>query len=220
MPTVVVVHGLWMPGTETVLLRHRLESAGFDTISFSYHSLAADVEDNATRLADLVREITSDSIHLVGHSLGGVIAVKAMQEHGLETVGRIVCLGSPLRGSAAGRRLSRVPGGDRLLGKSKGALVEKPVAPWTSPVELGIIAGRAAVGLGVLLGALPKPHDGTVAVEETRLEGATDHIVLPVSHTAMILSRTVADEVISFLDTGHFVDPATLRESRRHGTDG
>ena len=47
-------------------------------------------------------------------------------------------------------------------------------------------------------------NDGTVAVSETRMPGATDHIVLPVSHLGMLLSARVARETGSFLTAGRF----------------
>jgi hypothetical protein len=43
-----------------------------------------------------------------------------------------------------------------------------------------------------------------VAVEETRLEGATDHVVLHCTHTSMLWSRPVAEQVIAFLRQGRF----------------
>jgi hypothetical protein len=55
-----------------------------------------------------------------------------------------------------------------------------------------------------MLGRLPGPHDGTVAVAETRLPGATDHVVLPVTHFSMLTSRAVADQVVAFLRRGRF----------------
>jgi len=51
---------------------------------------------------------------------------------------------------------------------------------------------------------LPEENDGTVAVSETRMPGATDHIVLPVSHLGMLLSARVARETGSFLTQGRF----------------
>ncbi|HEV2286271.1 MAG TPA: hypothetical protein VGR80_09525, partial [Steroidobacteraceae bacterium] len=47
-------------------------------------------------------------------------------------------------------------------------------------------------------------NDGTVAVSETRLPGATDHIVLPVSHLGMLVSARVAHETGRFLTEGRF----------------
>ena len=71
--------------------------------------------------------------------------------------------------------------------------------------ELGIIAGNVPLGMGHFLGSVESPHDGTIAVEETRLAGATDHIVLPVSHLSVLLSKRAADQVLHFLRYGRFV---------------
>ena len=43
-----------------------------------------------------------------------------------------------------------------------------------------------------------------VAVAETELEGAVDHIVLPVAHAALLWSPAVAREVVHFLRAGRF----------------
>jgi hypothetical protein len=48
------------------------------------------------------------------------------------------------------------------------------------------------------------PNDGTVAVAETLVEGATDHCELPVSHVGLWMSSAVAERVATFLDTGRF----------------
>jgi hypothetical protein len=55
-----------------------------------------------------------------------------------------------------------------------------------------------------LLSRLDGDNDGTVAVDETRLEGATDFCVLPVSHTGMWMSPLVAEQIAEFLAHGHF----------------
>ena len=75
---------------------------------------------------------------------------------------------------------------------------------WTQPRELGVIAGSTSAGLGRLVADLPVPNDGTVAVEETRIEGTTDHVVLPVTHTGMLVSASVAEHVARFLHSGRF----------------
>ena len=204
MTRVVLVHGLWMPGAETLLLRRRLGRAGFETYQFSYRSVSDDVEANAQRLAEYLHSVPGGTVHLIGHSLGGVITVKALQAHPVERIGRIVCLGAPLQGSNAARALARLPGGRRLIGKSMPAFLGSTVDPWTAPMDLGLIAGSSPVGGGQLLGGLTSPHDGTIAVEETRLEGATEHIILRVSHLSMLWSATVANQVVSFLQSGRF----------------
>jgi hypothetical protein len=59
-------------------------------------------------------------------------------------------------------------------------------------------------GLGRLCGPFPEPNDGTVAVAETRIDGA-DHVVLPVSHFAFLWSKRVAKQTAHFLLYGRFV---------------
>jgi hypothetical protein len=75
---------------------------------------------------------------------------------------------------------------------------------WSSERELGIIAGSQPLGLARLVVDFQETNDGTVAVSETRLPGAKEHIVLPVSHTGMLLSARVAFETGQFLEHGHF----------------
>jgi pimeloyl-ACP methyl ester carboxylesterase len=205
MPNVVVVNGLWLPGQETFLLRKRIESAGFETRLFTYRSVADDLDTNAARLAAFVADRIGGDLHLVGHSLGGLVILRMLERHRLRVDGRIVCLGSPLRSSVAAEALAGLPGGAKILGRSMGAaLADGPRQIWSGTQELGLLAGSAGLGCGQFICDLSKPHDGTVAVEETRLEGASDHVVLPVSHLSMLGSRAVAEQVVNFLNNGHF----------------
>ena len=75
---------------------------------------------------------------------------------------------------------------------------------WPADREIGMIAGTKPVGLGLLTGQLQKPHDGTVAVSETRHPGLTDHLERPVSHTELIFSPEVAEDTVRFLKKGQF----------------
>jgi hypothetical protein len=83
-------------------------------------------------------------------------------------------------------------------------LVQPRTRRWTHSHPLGIVAGSQPLGVGQLLAHFDEPNDGTVAVSETRMPGATDHIVLPVSHLGMLMSARVAREVGLFLTQGHF----------------
>jgi hypothetical protein len=116
-----------------------------------------------------------------------------------------VCLGSPLRGSRSAARLARWPGGRHLVGRCLGDVHARGgFSKCPAGVEVGSIAGNVPFGAGRLLGPFPEPNDGTVAVEETRVAGLTDHIVLPVSHIAMLWSARVANQVAHFLEHGRF----------------
>ena len=83
-------------------------------------------------------------------------------------------------------------------------LLQRRERRWTHARELGIVAGSQPIGVGQLLAAFDEENDGTVAVSETRMPGAADHIVLPVSHLGMLVSARVARETGTFLTQGRF----------------
>jgi pimeloyl-ACP methyl ester carboxylesterase len=202
---VVVVHGLWMIGSVMGMLRRRLEPRGFDVSTFGYSSIREGLESNAAKLGEFVARVPGDIVHLVGHSLGCVVIRALLESHPLDRPGRVVGLGPPFAGSATAERVSRLPGGSHLLGRSMRDLIARGGFT-TAPVgrEIGIVAGCIGIGLGRLFGRFDGPNDGMVTVAETRLAGAADHIVLPVAHTQLLWSREVARQAEYFLRTGKF----------------
>lgn len=209
MSTVVVyVHGLWFSGREALLLRRRLaQDLGAADRVFRYPSVSESVGENAAALGKFLASIHADTVHLVGHSLGGIVIVKLFDHAPPLPPGRIVLLGSPLNGSHAGRLVERFPFGAAVIGRGMRDEVVQPPAPprrWRGQRDLGVIAGDLPFGLGRLVGRLEKPNDGTVSVAETRLDGATEQIMLPVTHTGLIFSAEVARQTAAFLRSGHF----------------
>jgi pimeloyl-ACP methyl ester carboxylesterase len=207
---IVYVHGLWQSGGEAVLLRRRLAlQLDADARAFSYPSVAADASSNARQLAKYLSALSADSLHLVGHSLGGLVILKAFELepalHAGLPPGRIVLLGSPLRGSRTARNLARLPFGRKIMGRSiHEEVLTARERQWNGARELGVIAGDSGIGLGRLVGSLRGPSDGTVLVEETLIERARDRVVLRVSHTGMLFSGAVARAAGAFLSTGSF----------------
>jgi pimeloyl-ACP methyl ester carboxylesterase len=205
MEKVVIAHGLWMPGLETWQLRQRLRAGGFAPVLYRYPTVTASLTENVDRLISFVAEEPGETLHIVGYSLGGVIGVAAANRGGLTRPGRIVCLGAPLNGTAAGRALARLPGGQRLGGRSIAELNARHGLDRIGPgLDVGCIAGSGGFGMGRLVAGLDGPNDGTVTVAETRLEGLTDHLVLPVTHTTMLFDGVVARQTIAFLRHGAF----------------
>ncbi len=202
---VVVAHGLWMPpALSTVVLRRRLEAAGFATSVFGYASVARDLDENAARLAAFAAALPEPRLHFVGHSLGGVVIVRMLERYGADRAARAVCLGSPLIACQGGSVLLRFGWGRRIVGRSIANVAEgRGARPWRGACELGILAGDWPYGFGRLLGGLPMPNDGTVAVAETRLPGAA-HRVLHVNHMALLWDAEVTAETVHFLRNGVF----------------
>ena len=205
MDTVVLVHGLWMRGLAMELMRRRVARGGYRALAYSYPTIRRTLGENAERLARHLRELNASRLHLVGHSLGGLIVLRAIETGTALPPGRVVLLGAPLAGSYAARRLQRLPGGRKVLGRSLAEWLGSPRQMPAPARETGVIAGSMSVGMGrIVAPGLPLPNDGAVSVEETRLPGMRDHIVLPVSHSGMLISRAVARQICAFLRDGAF----------------
>ncbi|HEY0746739.1 MAG TPA: alpha/beta fold hydrolase [Steroidobacteraceae bacterium] len=205
----VYVHGLWLTGLEGGILRKRLaKDLNAETRAFSYASVRSGVSVNAQALGRFLRDLRADTLHLVGHSLGGLVILRLFESGEGDQLppGRIVLLGSPLNGSLAARNLARLPFGKHILGRS---VHEELLTPrerrWNGQRELGLIAGSLSMGLGRLVGTHGAPSDGTVFVDETRLAGVSQHLVLKVSHTGLPFSSGVARQTGAFLRCGTFI---------------
>ncbi len=200
---VVVIHGLYMHGVCLEWLVRRLRGTGWRALTFSYPSLRLSVAENAAALARFTTSLEESRLHFVAHSLGGLLLRRLLAEHPGLPPGRAVTLGTPHQGSGVARHLAA----GRLrfaLGHSGEGGLLGDLPPWPANRELGSLAGTLNTGLGRLLAPTSTPGDGTVSVAETRLEGMTDHICLPVSHTGMLLSQAVVKQVHAFLKQGRF----------------
>ncbi|MDY6980435.1 MAG: alpha/beta hydrolase [Pseudomonadota bacterium] len=203
---VVLIHGIWMTSLELRLLGRRLQKCGFDCRYFRYPSLRRTPRQNAARLRRYLQSVQAERVHLVAHSLGGIVLAHLFAQEAPPHPGRVVMLGSPLQGSVVARHLA----GQRLtrwiLGRSiqSGLLGDAPA--WQGTHESAMIAGTRPRGIGLLLapGRLVEPHDGTVAVNETRSDGLAQHLNLPHTHLSMLFVRDVATQVCSFLQQGRF----------------
>lgn len=212
--TVVFVHGIWMPGSIMTFLKRQLETRhGFTGRLFGYWAVRVGLDENAALLADFMaaaaRDANGGPVHVVGHSLGGVLALRMLARNPEAPEGRVVCLGSPLCGSRAAIGLKRWRWGQEMLGLTITAgVLDEPASKWCLPVtegrEVGVIAGNRPIGAGHLLADFDEDNDGTVTVSETQLPGAKRHLVMPVTHTGLVWSAAVADQVAAFLRTGEF----------------
>ena len=203
---VLLIPGLWMVGGIMQVLAYRLRAAGFTTENFSYRMLRQGLEANRCRLQRRINSSSHERIHLVGHSLGGVLALQTLARYPEAISGRVVCLGSPLLNSMAGRRLAASRIGSRMLGRTlPEAVFERPLESWHGVQEVGVVAGSVGAGLGMIVTPrLRRPHDGVVEVAETCLPGITDHLELRVNHTGLLLSKLAADQTAHFLRHGRF----------------
>jgi hypothetical protein len=202
---VVLVHGLWsVAGVDLLRLRQRLTAAGYECHLFNYHVWGKPPASIAVKLHDFISKIDAPTVHIVAHSYGGIITMHLFDQFPFVSNGRIVLMGSPVNGSAVGKRINANPMTRWMLGQSHVNGLSGDVPAWKGWQDIGVIAGNFPVGLGLVAGGPELPHDGTVSVEEAQLKGADDAIIMPVSHLGMLMSAHVASQVVIFLQTGKF----------------
>src|SRR5690606_35386383 len=128
-------------------------------------------------------------LHLVTQSMGGLLARGWLRDQGVPpALRRVVMFAPPHHGTPLVDRLGGRWWFRRLLGANAWGLgpgheaVASALGPWPAQVELGIIAGDRPVWPALVRWSA-EPNDGKGPVSSTRLEGMSDHLVLPYSHT-------------------------------------
>jgi len=203
--TVILIHGLWMHGLVLLPHQHWLRAGGFAVRRFSYPSWRGGLADNVRLLSNFVNETPGNVIHLVAHSLGGLVALKMLAQEHDARIRRVVLMGTPYAGCHCGFTLAATPVLAGLVGRTFKDWFSLPRPASPPAVEIGVIAGTRPVGLGRLIPGLARPNDGLVAVDETRIAAARDSIALNVSHSGMLVSRACAGQIANFLRTGSFI---------------
>lgn len=209
--TVICIHGIWSHSVAMTMIKRRLKKEyGMGVLSFNYPSIRGTLDDNAAALTNFIHEQGLEATHIIGHSLGGVIALRMLANDSNAVPGRVVCVGSPLTGSRAATFLSRLNWAEPFLGNSLPAgVIHEAANEWASHVcdvrDVGVIAGTVGIGMGRLVTTFDGDNDGSVAVSETQLDGAKDHICMEVSHKGMLVSADVADQAAAFFKRGQFL---------------
>ncbi|WP_367346780.1 esterase/lipase family protein [Stenotrophomonas bentonitica] len=199
-PPVLLLHGIWNARAWVGPLAWRLRARGFSVDTFGYSSVFGGPDVAVPQLLQRLKD--SGPVALVGHSLGGLVALEALRRQPDLPVSRVVCLGSPLRGSGTARTLAE-HGWSAALGRSSDLLLDG-LPDWQGRAQVGLIAGSVPHGLGSLLGAIGEASDGTVALDETRLPGLADHCVVAASHSGLVFSPDAARQTAAFLRDGCF----------------
>jgi len=208
--SVVLLHGLGRGPWAMKLLEGRLADAGYQVHNFAYPRRADAIEKIVSevhrKFIDCCSHGTGE-IHFVTHSLGGLVLRAYLAEHRPRNIGRAVMLAPPNGGSEIVDRLRDSGLFRTILGPIAPQLGTGPNdLPARLPVpdcDVGIIAGNRWINpVGAMV--LPPPHDGTVSVDRTHLDGMKDHLVVPHTHTFIMNSNQVTRQVIHFLRYGKF----------------
>jgi pimeloyl-ACP methyl ester carboxylesterase len=203
--TVILIHGLWMHGI--VFLPHQrwLQAQGYSVRRFSYPSWRGGLAENVDLLSGFVKETPGAVIHLVAHSLGGLVALEMLSRKPDARIRSLVMMGSPYAGCHSGITLASLPVMNVLVGRTLKDWFGQPHPALQTAVGIGVLAGTRPVGLGRLIPGMARPNDGVVEVNETHVAAARDSIALNVSHSGMLVSRICAGQIANFLGAGKFI---------------
>jgi len=212
---VVLLHGLSRTHRSLRRLAAHLQDAGFDTVVWDYPSRRYAVAELIEMFRRYLRTLEGrrTRVHFVGHSLGAIILRGTLSEPQSFPVGRVVMLGPPNRGAALVDRLRRFTALARIYGKPSAELgtgsrllrnLGRPMA------EVGVIAGcrrfhpcNPTSWLNLVFNPLAET-DGTVEIENTRLEGMKDFLVVPANHSFLMDHPDAIRQTANFLRHGRF----------------
>jgi len=190
---VVLVHGLAAKRLVMAILRSSLARSYSEVVNWGYPSLFSPIERHGRELAKLLQSLDNgrgERIHLVTHSMGGIVARLALEEYTPARLGRFVMIAPPNRGSHVATRfaplLGRICPPIRQLADHEASFVRSLPPP---NCELGVIAART---------------DWMVPLASTHLGCERDHIIVPGLHSSLLWRRETATQVRHFLEHGIF----------------
>jgi len=210
---VILLHGLARSSRSMDKLEKKLTAVGYSVLNVDYEATKFTIDFLAERaltaVIDQQKERSPAQIHFVTHSMGGILVRYYLKHHKLPNLGRVVMISPPNHGAELVDRFKNVfffktlhgPAGGQL-GTDDGSILSD-----LGPIdfELGVIAGNKSFN-PIYSWLIPGPDDGVVSVESTKIQGMTDFVVLPYSHTFIMKSDGVIDQIIHFLEKGFFRD--------------
>ncbi|MFQ5636025.1 MAG: lipase family alpha/beta hydrolase [Gammaproteobacteria bacterium] len=209
---VILLHGLNRTPASMEKIAASLEDSGYRVANVGYPSREYPIEKLAPLAVDkglsaCRSQLDRGTIHLVTHSLGGILVRQYLSAHEIERLGRVVMLAPPNQGSHAVDVWRGVPGFDWVTGQATHQLGKGeesvPLKLGPPDFELGIIAGDRTFN-PIISAVLENPDDGKVTVDDTRLDGMADFRVVPASHAFIMRKDEVIRLIKAFLASGSF----------------
>jgi len=203
---VICLHGLWRSKWAMEPLAKQCINSGFSCINLPYPSFRESLEEMVDRLANLIasESVNYSKVHLVTHSLGGVIARRYLDERAHEKCSRVLMIAPPLQGSKivdwlSGSVLCKVlgPAGEFLCTE----VMANECRMISQDVESAVIMGDV-VKIPLLHKVIGEKNDGIVRVDAGRIEGLGAFKIVHADHTMITCHHEVLEAADRFLRTG------------------
>lgn len=193
---VVLIHGLGRSGFSMYFLGNYLSSNGYRVYIYDYPSTRFTVEEHTIKLVDFIKTMESDSqikkIHYVTHSMGGIVARKALAGNVTNKTGKLVMLAPPNKGSEQATLACKIPLMPTILLPLIELTSEKnsPINYIPVPnIDIGIISGK---------------YDRKAKISETYLKEAKAYLIINSSHTFIMNKSKTKSAVLRFISEGDF----------------
>lgn len=208
---VVLLHGLARTAGSMDSMEEQLIRSGYEVCNIDYPSRKHRIEKLARQyVVPAIQQCFADAripVHFVTHSLGGIIVRQLSVAHKQINIGRVVMLSPPNKGSEVVDKIGtwglfewiNGPAG-KQLGTQASSLPNR-LGP--ADFELGVITGNRSINL-ILSTLIPGPDDGKVAIENARLEGMQDFLVVEQAHPFIMGNQYVQNQTLNFLQNGYF----------------
>ncbi|HMA62358.1 MAG TPA: hypothetical protein VKP78_06870 [bacterium] len=206
---VVLLHGIKDKPYIMWKLEKGLQEQSYAVLNMHYPSVRADMDSIITALEKKIGPVSRefDRIHFVTHSLGGIVIRAYLDEHKQPNFGRLVMIAPPNRGAIMAERFEDVFLYKWMYGKTGQKLGKDSTDYWQQfpapSIPFGIIAGGLK-NKGGFNPLIPGDDDGTVGVEETRIQGYQDFIVIAGLHTSLLWQDNTLEQTLYFLKHGEF----------------
>ena len=211
---VILLHGLARSNLSMIRMEQNLRNQGYKTLNIDYPSTECSIEYLVDQYVIPAAEQFSDlqRVHFVTHSMGGILVRFLHRYHRLDNFGRVVMLSPPNKGSEIVDMFADL---DLFYQLNGPAGLQLGTNQESMPKMLGT---SVDFPLGILMGDRPfEPvlpmlirsrhggvNDGKVSIESAKINGMTDFMVLPHSHTFIMHSPQVIEQAIHFLEKETF----------------
>jgi len=214
---VVVVHGLGRSRASMGKLTNALRADNYEVMDMGYPSTRKSLQEHSAQVNSLLTQLVGEGAEqgdFVTHSLGGIVVRHALagEPKWRESirVRRLAMLAPPSQGSAIAQSMKDFLPFQWVMGEVGPALATDEAGQIPLPkCDFGIVAAQRGEDAGwnpLLEGA----DDGVVRVEETKLPGAEDFLLVEGTHTFMMRDEEVIQAVQRYLKTGSFSKPEAV----------